>query len=181
MEAWIHSTVLWLLHVLALPEIGLSAIFIVSFVSATLLPLGSEPAVLAYLSVAPHMFWAAVVVATVGNTLGGAVSYWMGLGAAKAYETWREKHPHEDDSDQDYSKKAGGRWHSFITKWLTTLGPKALLFSWLPIVGDPLCAIAGWARLPLVPCLIYMAIGKFLRYVMMTSGILWILPHLGGF
>lgn len=179
MEAWIHSTVLWLLQLLALPEVGLSAVFTVSFFSATLLPLGSEPAVLAYLSVAPSMFWAAIFVATAGNTLGGGVSYWMGLGAAKAYEKWREKHPNEDENGQDYGKKTGGRWHAFITKWLTILGPKALLFSWLPLIGDPLCALAGWARLPLLPSLFYMAIGKFLRYVTITAGILWILPHLG--
>lgn len=178
MEAWIHNTVLWLLQVFALPEIGLSAIFIISFISATLLPLGSEPAVLAYLSVAPTMFWTAIAVATIGNTLGGAVSYWMGAGAAKAYAKWREKHPH-DPEQNDYVQKAGGRWHQFINKWLHVLGPKALLFSWLPVVGDPLCALAGWARLPIIPSFIYMMIGKFLRYITMTAGILWILPHLG--
>jgi membrane protein YqaA with SNARE-associated domain len=48
------------------------------------------------------------------------------------------------------------------------MGPPALLLSWLPIVGDPLCAVAGWLRLPWLPCIVYMAIGKFLRYVTMT-------------
>lgn len=178
MEAWTHDAVLWLLQVLALPEIGLSAIFIISLVSATLLPLGSEPAVLAYVTLAPTMFWAAIVVATIGNTLGGAISYWMGLGAVKTYETWREKHPH-DDKQSHYAQKTGGRWHQQISQWLQKLGPKALLFSWLPIVGDPLCAIAGWMRMPLLPSLLYMAISKFLRYAIMTAAIIWILPHLG--
>jgi len=54
------------------------------------------------------------------------------------------------------------------------LGPPALLLSWLPIVGDPLCAVAGWLRLPWLPCMIYMAIGKFLRYVTMTYALLLI-------
>ena len=39
----------------------------------------------------------------------------------------------------------------------------------MPVVGDPLCAVAGWLRLPFWPCLVYMAIGKFLRYLTMTA------------
>ncbi|MFM6922039.1 MAG: DedA family protein, partial [Polynucleobacter victoriensis] len=54
------------------------------------------------------------------------------------------------------------------------LGPQALLLSWLPIVGDPLCAVAGWLRLPWLPCLMYMAIGKFLRYLTMTYALLMV-------
>jgi membrane protein YqaA with SNARE-associated domain len=39
----------------------------------------------------------------------------------------------------------------------------------LPIIGDPLCAVAGWLKLPFWPCLVYMAIGKFFRYLLMTA------------
>ena len=39
------------------------------------------------------------------------------------------------------------------------------------MVGDPLCAVAGWVRLPFWPCVFYMAIGKFLRYALMTAGL----------
>jgi membrane protein YqaA with SNARE-associated domain len=60
--------------------------------------------------------------------------------------------------------------------WLERLGPKACLLSWLPIVGDPLCAVAGWLKLPFWPCLGYMLIGKFLRYVCMTVALLYIFP-----
>lgn len=181
MEAWTHNAVIWLLHTFALPEIGLSAIFIISLVSATLLPLGSEPVVLAYVGLSPTMFWPAVIVATIGNTIGGVISYWMGLGAAKAYEAWRETHPADTEnlSDETYGTKAGGRWYKLINKWLHKMGPKALLLSWLPGIGDPLCALAGWARLPFGASVFYMAIGKFLRYSLMTAGILWLLPHLG--
>jgi membrane protein YqaA with SNARE-associated domain len=55
-----------------------------------------------------------------------------------------------------------------MQRWLIGLGPKMLLLSWLPGIGDPLCALAGWLRMPWKPCLIYMAIGKFLRYLTMT-------------
>ncbi len=177
-ETWVQDLVNWILVTFALPKVGLSAIFVVSFVSATLLPLGSEPAVFGYVSLAPNMFWPAVFVATIGNTLGGLTSYWTGLIAQKGYQRWREHHPHED-ADSDYGKKTAGRWHALINRWLERFGPPALLLSWLPVVGDPLCALAGWLRLPLAASTFYMAIGKFLRYVLMTAFLLWIAPHLG--
>jgi membrane protein YqaA with SNARE-associated domain len=64
-----------------------------------------------------------------------------------------------------------GRW-----RWLERFGPKACLLSWLPGVGDPLCAVAGFLKLPFWPCVVYMAIGKFLRYVTMTAALLWVFP-----
>jgi membrane protein YqaA with SNARE-associated domain len=50
------------------------------------------------------------------------------------------------------------------------------LLAWLPIVGDPLCAVAGWLKLSFWPCIGYMAIGKFLRYLTMTMALLWVFP-----
>ncbi|TCV03057.1 membrane protein YqaA with SNARE-associated domain [Paracandidimonas soli] len=172
MEAWLESSLHWLLAELALPEVGLSAIFLVSLVSATLLPMGSEPAVFGYVKLAPHMFWPAILVATLGNTIGGAISYAMGAGAHKAYLRWKEKHPDGDDA----RAKAGGRWHDKIQPWLQDRGPVMLLFSWLPVVGDPLCAVAGWLRLSFWPSVVFMAIGKFLRYLLMTGALLWAFP-----
>ena len=58
-----------------------------------------------------------------------------------------------------------------------TMEPPALLVSWLPAVGDPLCAVAGWLRLSFWPCVVYMAIGKFLRYLAMTGGLIWLFPQ----
>ena len=148
-----------LMAALALPEFGLSTIFIVSLVSATLLPLGSEPAVFGLVKLNPALFWPAVLVATAGNTAGGAISYWMGYGAEKAYERMRHR-PAE----------------ARALRWLERLGPKACLLSWLPGVGDPLCAVAGWLRMAFWPCVLYMAIGKFARYVTMTAALLWVFP-----
>ena len=156
MDAWLHS----LLTALALPEFGLSTVFVVSIVSATLLPLGSEWVVLGLVKLNPDLFWPAMFVATAGNTLGGAVSWWMGYGAERAYEHVAGHKPHEARALQ----------------WLHRFGPKACLLSWLPAVGDPLCAVAGWLRLPFWPCLGYMAIGKFARYVTLTAALLWVFP-----
>jgi hypothetical protein len=69
MELWLNHLLQWL----ALPEFGLSTVFVVSFISATLLPLGSEPAVFGLVKLNPDLFWWAIAVATTGNTLGGAI------------------------------------------------------------------------------------------------------------
>lgn len=153
MEAWLWSV----LNTLSLPEYGLSTLFVVAFVSATLLPMGSEPALFGLLKLNPDLFWPAIAVATAGNTLGGAVTWAMGYGAHRALEHGRHSNSH---------LKA--------LEWLEKFGPKACLLSWLPVVGDPLCALAGWLKFPFWPCVSYMAIGKCLRYLTMTTGLLWL-------
>jgi membrane protein YqaA with SNARE-associated domain len=155
MEAWFQS----MLALLALPEYGLSTVFIVSFISATLLPLGSEPAVFGLVKLNPAMFWPAIGVATVGNTLGGMLTWWMGFGAERAYEHLTHQHP---------------KFRAL--RWLKRFGPKACLLAWVPVIGDPLCAVAGWLELPFWRCAFYMLIGKFARYLTMTAGLLWMFP-----
>jgi len=160
MDAWFESILLWL----ALPKFGLSTVFVVAFVSATLLPLGSEPAVFGLVKLNPDLFWPAVVVATLGNTLGGALTWWMGYAAERAYERVKRRKPPD----------------ARAMRWLERFGPKACLLAWLPVVGDPLCGVAGWLKLPFWPCVAYMALGKFARYVTMTSALLWVWPVLFG-
>jgi membrane protein YqaA with SNARE-associated domain len=155
MNDWLTA----LMAALALPQVGLSTVFFIAFIASTLLPLGSEPAVFALVKLNPEMFWPAIGVATAGATLGGALTWWMGYGAERAYE--RMTHKHRD-----------GR----ALRWLRRFGPKACLLSWLPVVGDPLCAVAGWLQLPFWPCLVYMTIGKFARYFGMTAGLIWFFP-----
>ena len=156
MEAWLES----LMTLLALPKFGLSTVFVVALVSATLLPLGSEPAVFGLVKLNPSLFWPAVLVATAGNTLGGTITWWMGYGAERAYERVAHQSP----------------TRLRALRWLERFGPRACLLAWLPVVGDPLCAVAGWLRLPFWPCVAYMALGKFVRYVVMTGALLWVWP-----
>jgi membrane protein YqaA with SNARE-associated domain len=155
MEAWFESA----LALLALPKYGLSTVFVVSLVSATLLPLASEPAVFGLVKLNPALFWPTVLVATAGNTIGGAISWWMGYGVELAYEHVTHK-----------------KGQVRALRYLERFGPKACLLSWLPGVGDPLCAVAGWLKMPFWPCVAYMAIGKFARYVTMTVVLLWVFP-----
>ena len=148
MEAWLEQ----LLVLLALPQYGLSTVFVVAFISATLLPLGSEPAVFGLVTLNPHLFWPAILVATAGNALGGALTWAMGLASHQVVDRFQHS-----------------RHHLKALDWLERIGPKACLLSWLPVIGDPLCAVAGWLKLPFWPCMVYMAMGKFARYLIMTS------------
>ena len=155
MEAWFASV----LQALALPQYGLSTVFFVSLVSATLVPLGSEPAVFGLIKLNPELYWPTIFVATAGNALGGAINWWMGFGAKRAYEGYK---------------------HSAVQAkalaWLERLGPRACFFAFLPVVGDPLATLAGWLKLPFWPCFLYGALGKFLRYVVMTMALLYTFP-----
>ncbi len=137
-----------LLAALALPALTLPALFIISLVSATLLPVGSEPAVFAVVKMNPGLFWPVIIVATTGNTIGGVISYGMGYGVKNVL-----------------AKDTESRWFG----WLQRFGPKTLLLSWLPVVGDPLCSLAGWLKMPFWQSVAYMAIGKFLRYLTATA------------
>ena len=149
----IESLVIWLLKLIATPAVGLTSVFFISFISATLVPLGSEPAVFAVVKANEALFWPAILVGTLGNTLGGAFDYFLGYRAKVAFARERQT-----------------RWFT----WLARYGPKTMLLSWLPGIGDPLCTMAGWLHMPFWPSVAYMAIGKFGRYVSMTALLLYV-------
>ena len=165
MQAWLESNLHLLLVALALPQVGLTSLFFVALVSATLLPMGSEPAVLLLVKANPALFCPAILVATAGNTLGGVITWWMGYAAERTYEMAS----HHPPPSLVKSPRA--------LAWLRRFGARGCLLSWLPVIGDPLCAVAGWLRLPFWPCVFYMAIGKFARYVGMTAALIWIWPN----
>lgn len=143
---------------------GLTALFFAGFLASTLLPVGSEPVLLAYLTQqAPAALWPTVALAVlavgVGNTLGGMVTYGMGRGARYLWGRWRQ----EVDSERQSHRKA--------RRWLDRWGPWALLLSWIPVVGDPLCLVAGAMRLRFWACALAMAVGKFARYVVLAAAV----------
>ena len=150
-----------LLLQLSEPAYALALLFTVALLAATLLPLGSEPALLALITLQPDLLWPALGVATLGNTLGGMVGWWMGRGA----QSWVARRFGAGPSPS----------HARAMRWLYRLGPAACLGAWLPVLGDPLCVLAGYLRLPLLPCATYMAIGKGLRYLLVVFGWQWLM------
>jgi len=171
----------------SLPSVGLGAVFVSGFLASTLLPMGSEPFVIAYLATAPHMFWPTIAVATIGNTLGGMVSYAMGAGLHGAVRRWwrtpmhhpaqgAQAHPHQDLPPTNLIERQDSRWHALAQRLGQRYGPRILLLSWLPLIGDPLCAVAGWMRWAFWPSVVYMAIGKLARYVVLSMILLGLIP-----
>ncbi|WP_367273749.1 YqaA family protein, partial [Nitrosomonas sp.] len=57
---------------------SLLALFTSSFLAATLLPGGSEAVLVGVLLAYPDLHWQALILATIGNTLGGMSSYLIG-------------------------------------------------------------------------------------------------------
>lgn len=110
-----------------------------SFLAATLLPGGSEAVLFGLLTLHPGRYWTLLGVATLGNTLGGLSSYLIGRILPRAKPT------KSLDTVRNY-------------------GTPALLLSWVPFIGDPLCVAAGWLRLNPWHSLLFIAAGKFARY-----------------
>lgn len=133
-------------------------VFISSFLAATILPLGSEVALLAALQDKEPIVLL-VLVATIGNTLGGMTNYVLGWFAKWA---WLEK----------YAKIKRAKVEQLSLKWQRH-GAWLALLCWLPIVGDPLAVMLGLMRLPWGKVVLLMAIGKGLRYIVFVGVWLW--------
>lgn len=127
-------------------DLSFWGLFISSFLAATLLPGGSEAVLFGVLKTYPETFWNALIIATVGNTLGGMVSFGMGW---LLPQTQQLKHVEN----------------------VRRYGTSALLLAWTPLIGDALCLAAGWLRLNPWQAALYMAIGKFARYWVIANAI----------
>ncbi|QWF70626.1 DedA family protein [Methylomonas paludis] len=129
--------------------LGISGLFISAFISSTIAPGGSE-AVLAYLVGQPDAkVNLLVLIASIGNTLGALTTWGLGIWSSKKYS-----------ADAILSKS---QQNALPT--VRTWGAWALLFSWLPVVGDGLCFAGGWLRLSFYASLLAIFIGKALRYI----------------
>ncbi|HEY7657719.1 MAG TPA: YqaA family protein [Burkholderiales bacterium] len=125
-------------------DASLWTLFGSSFLAATLLPGGSEAVLFAVLKLHPGQYWLALGIATLGNTLGGMSSYLIG---------------------RIIPQKKELRGLQAVQKY----GSPALLLSWVPIVGDPLCVAAGWLRINPWLAALFMGLGKFTRYLVIAS------------
>ena len=126
--------------------LSLFSLFVSSFLAATLLPSGSEAVLFGVLKAYPATLWLALGVATVGNTLGGMVSF--GLGRLVP-QTRRLKHVEN----------------------VRCYGPPVLLLAWVPLMGDALCLVAGWLRFNPWQAALFMGIGKLARYAVIAYAV----------
>jgi membrane protein YqaA with SNARE-associated domain len=142
----------------------LAGVALAAFLAATPIPFQSEIAFVAALAAVPEQFWALVLIASVANTAGSAVTYALGRGARQLeplLNRWPRLRP-----DPAALAKAEG--------WFRRWGRWVLLVSWLP-GGDVACALAGALRLRLDLFLLLVGIAKTSRYVVLglvTVGVL---------
>lgn len=117
-----------------------------SFAAATLFPLPSEAALYAYLQAHPDERVLAVSVATLGNTAGGMTTYLIGRFLPE-------------------KKNFNPRALSYMKRY----GAPLTLLAWLPVIGDALCAAAGWLRIRWWAALAFMAAGRLARYMVVAA------------
>ena len=136
--------------------LSLASLFASSFLSSTLLPGNSEVVLVAMLLSGVSQPWLLVLIATMGNSLGGLTNVILGR-----FFPLREK----------------SRWQEKAVGWLKRYGAATLLLSWMPVIGDLLCLLAGWMRISWGPVLFFLCLGKALRYVLLAwvtlQGVTW--------
>ena len=125
-----------------------SALFGLSFLAATVIPMSSEPPLMYLVTTEQHVVLP-VLVGTVGNVLGACTTYWISRRAAQALA----------------EKRKPPRGHARAAQMLRRYGQPALLLSWVPILGDALVAIAGATKMHFGPFCFWVSLGKGLRYL----------------
>lgn len=137
----------------------LGGLFVTAFLSATLLPGSSEIALAGVIASGKSSLVLAITVATIGNTLGSCVNWAMGWYAAKyRHSKWFPIKPDRFDA-----------YLATYQKW----GLWTLLLSWVPIIGDPLTAIAGFLRTPLWVFVPIVLLAKCARYMIVAGLFTW--------
>ncbi|OUR97937.1 hypothetical protein A9Q84_07005 [Halobacteriovorax marinus] len=129
------------------------SLFFSSFLAATILPISSEFH-LAYLGSTTENPYLLILVATLGNSLGGISCYYLGK-----FGRW--------DWLSKYFKIKQSKILKFKTKLDSFKGWPAF-FCWLPIIGDPIAVTYGLMRSSLTSFSLYMVLGKFLRYLVIV-------------
>lgn len=140
----------------ALIQLGLPALFLVAFLAATVAPLGSEWLLAALLLRGADPV-STVAAATAGNFLGACATWGLGWFGSP----WLiRKVLRIDRKSQEKAERLFARY-----------GTWALLLSWVPVVGDPLCLLAGLLRVPLLRFSVPTLAGKLARYAALSAAL----------
>lgn len=135
-----------------LTEYPLWLMFFSAFLSSTVLPGNSEVVFTGFLLAEKWAFsvnpFGLLATAIAGNSLGSFTTY--------AMARWLPK------TDFTHAPNPKVRW---VFEQFQRYGEIALLLSWLPLVGDIFCAVAGWQRLNWWRSVFWITLGKALRYI----------------
>lgn len=142
-----------------LKDLGLFGLFLGCLLSATVIPFSSE-ALVAGALLLDYSPWTVVLVATLGNTIGGMTCYLLGRLCKWSWiEKWLK-----------VKEETLAKAHEKVEKY----GSLAALLAWLPVVGDPIAIALGLMRTRVQPTTVLMFLGKGLRY-MVVAGLLKVL------
>lgn len=130
-------------------ELGYIGLFIVSLISATIIPAATEAVMLAMTGLGFSLV-GLLIVATAGNVAGAFLNYTIGL---KGMDFIRRS---RFAPDPERLEK--------IQAWFKRWGTSVLFFSWLPLIGDPMTIVAGLVKIPLRTFFFWVLVGRFLRY-----------------
>jgi membrane protein YqaA with SNARE-associated domain len=131
-----------------------AGLFLAAFGAASLLPMQSEPLLVALLLLREQPAWALVLVASIGNALGACLNWLLGRWVERYRDRrWFPVKPEKLATAEGWYRR-WGRW--------------SLLLSWAPFVGDPLTVVAGVLREPFWTFCILVAIAKTGRYIVLT-------------
>ena len=133
-----------------LEKLGLFGLFIGCLLSATIIPFSSEALVTGALLL-DYSPWTVILVATLGNTLGGMTCYLLGR---LCKWSWIERF-------LKVKEETMAKAHQKVEKY----GSFAALLAWIPVIGDPIALVMGLIRTRVVPTTVFMFIGKGLRYM----------------
>ncbi len=130
-------------------DLGYLGLFIVSFLSATVIPFSSDAIVGLMVGLHYHVLglW---IVASVGNTLGGMTNYYLGLLGKTEWISKYLRIPEKRIEKANYLVKKYSTWAAFL--------------SWLPGIGDALALVLGLFKADARKVWLYMFLGKSLRY-----------------
>ena len=140
---------------------GYALLFLSALVAATVFPAQSEAVLVGLIAGGGHSLAALVAVASIGNTLGSVVNWFIGRGVE------RLKHKPWFPVSEDRLARAQ-TWYQRYGKW-------SLLASWLPVVGDPITVAAGIMKEPLAIFVLLVGLAKTARYIVLaaiTTGVL---------
>jgi membrane protein YqaA with SNARE-associated domain len=138
-----------------------AGLFAIAFLAATIFPAQSEAGLAALLAAGDYPVAALVAAASIGNTLGAVVNWFLGRGIERfsGRKWFPATQAQIDSASRRYAK--WGRW--------------SLLLSWMPFGGDALTVVAGILREPLPSFLVLVGIAKTVRYIVLTAIVLnWV-------
>lgn len=138
---------------------GLIGLWLSSFLAGGPLPFPSEVTLLALLEAGaqPWLCWA---VATLGNVIGAVLIYGIGRGIARGGRLGERLAARYQEEDPERLERARAR----IDRW----GSPILALAWIPIVGDVFVLAGGLAKVPFLPALAWLTVGKGARYALVV-------------